>query len=216
MAPTEAGRALVKQLNEVNATLGLPAMEEMDPMARGAGDIAFVAPYVPGLVGTGVMGEGAHAEGETVLSGLDSAAGEADGGVDVSVVEVTVASCQWLVISSRLSCCGFLGGGVSFFVVRCQMVVRAMPATMRPAQRPSQRPTAPWWMAEGDEVADGEADDPVADDLDDEAGVGVACAAEGSGGGDLEAVEELEDGGDEEQRDGGGDDGGVRGEGCLR
>jgi len=70
MAPTEGGHALVKQLNEVNATLGLPPMEEMDPMLRGAGDIAFVAPYVPGLVGTGVMGEGAHAEGETVF--LDS------------------------------------------------------------------------------------------------------------------------------------------------
>jgi glutamate carboxypeptidase len=70
MAPTEAGHALIKQLNEVNATLGLPVMEEMDPMSRGAGDIAFVAPYVPGLVGTGVMGEGAHAEGETVF--LDS------------------------------------------------------------------------------------------------------------------------------------------------
>ena len=70
MATTDAGHALVKQLNEVNATLGLPAMEEMDPMLRGAGDIAFVAPYVPGLVGTGAMGEGAHAEGETVF--LDS------------------------------------------------------------------------------------------------------------------------------------------------
>jgi glutamate carboxypeptidase len=70
MAATEGGHALVKQLNEVNAALGLPVMEEMDPMLRGAGDIAFVAPYVPGLVGTGVMGEGAHAEGETVF--LDS------------------------------------------------------------------------------------------------------------------------------------------------
>jgi len=70
MAPTEAGHALVKQLNEVNATLGLPAMEEMDPMLRGAGDIAFVAPYIPGLVGTGAMGAGSHAEGETVF--LDS------------------------------------------------------------------------------------------------------------------------------------------------
>jgi glutamate carboxypeptidase len=70
MAPTEGGHALVKQLNEVNVALGLPVMEEMDPMLRGAGDIAFVAPYVPGLVGTGVMGEGAHAEGETVF--LDS------------------------------------------------------------------------------------------------------------------------------------------------
>jgi glutamate carboxypeptidase len=70
MAPTQAGHALVKQLNEVNASLGLPVMEEMDPMLRGAGDIAFVAPYVPGLVGTGAMGEGSHAEGETIF--LDS------------------------------------------------------------------------------------------------------------------------------------------------
>lgn len=70
MPPTAASHALAIQLNQVNATLGLPAMEEMDPMLRGAGDIAFVAPYVPGLVGTGAMGAGAHAEGETVL--LDS------------------------------------------------------------------------------------------------------------------------------------------------
>jgi len=70
MAPTDAGHALVRKLNEVNATLGLPAEAEMDPMLRGAGDIAFVAPYIPGLVGTGVMGEGAHAEGETIY--LDS------------------------------------------------------------------------------------------------------------------------------------------------
>jgi glutamate carboxypeptidase len=70
MPATDAGHALVKQLNDVNATLGLPAMEEMDPMQRGAGDISFVAPYIPGLVGTGAMGSGAHAEGETVL--LDS------------------------------------------------------------------------------------------------------------------------------------------------
>jgi glutamate carboxypeptidase len=70
MAPTPAGHALVVQLNQVNTTLGLPEMEEMDPMQRGAGDISFVAPYIPGLVGTGAMGSGAHAEGETVQ--LDS------------------------------------------------------------------------------------------------------------------------------------------------
>ena len=70
MAPTDASRALVGQLNEVNAALGFGEMGVMDPMLGGAGDIAFVAPYVPGLVGTGAMGEGAHAEGETVY--LDS------------------------------------------------------------------------------------------------------------------------------------------------
>jgi glutamate carboxypeptidase len=70
MPAADAGHALVKQLNQVNATLGLPAMEEMDPMQRGAGDISFVAQYIPGLVGTGAGGNGAHAEGETVF--LDS------------------------------------------------------------------------------------------------------------------------------------------------
>jgi glutamate carboxypeptidase len=70
MAETDGSRALVVKLNEVNATLGLGAEEVMDPMLGGAGDIAFVAPFVPGLVGTGAMGEGAHAEGETIT--LDS------------------------------------------------------------------------------------------------------------------------------------------------
>jgi len=34
----------------------------------------------------------------------------------------------------------------SLAMVRAQMVVSVMPATMRPQQRPVQRPTAPrWW-----------------------------------------------------------------------
>ena len=40
-------------------------MAELDPMKRGAGDIAFVAADVDGLVGTGIAGNGAHAAGET-------------------------------------------------------------------------------------------------------------------------------------------------------
>jgi len=65
MAPTEGSRALLGQLNDVNRDLGLPQMGELDPMRRGAGDIAFVAPYTDGLVGTGAAGGGAHAIGET-------------------------------------------------------------------------------------------------------------------------------------------------------
>jgi glutamate carboxypeptidase len=65
MAPTEGSRALLGQLNGVNTDLGLPQMGELDPMRRGAGDIAFVAPYTSGLVGTGAAGDGAHAIGET-------------------------------------------------------------------------------------------------------------------------------------------------------
>jgi glutamate carboxypeptidase len=70
MAETGASKALVAKLNEVNATLGLAAEDTVDPRLGGAGDIAFVAPYVPGLVGVGALGTGAHAEGETVY--LDS------------------------------------------------------------------------------------------------------------------------------------------------
>ena len=66
MAPTEENRALLKLLNQANKELGFGEMPELDPMKRGAGDIAFVADLVPGLAGVGATGEGAHAPGETV------------------------------------------------------------------------------------------------------------------------------------------------------
>lgn len=66
MAPTEASRAILKTLNEVNASLGVAEMPELDPLLRGAGDIAFVSSMVPGLAGVGASGTGAHAPGETV------------------------------------------------------------------------------------------------------------------------------------------------------
>ena len=72
MAPTAESRALLDRLNGVNRDLGLPEMPELDPMQRGAGDIAFVAGIVPGLVGLGAGGQGAHAPGETAdLTTLD-------------------------------------------------------------------------------------------------------------------------------------------------
>lgn len=67
--------------------------------------------------------------------------------------------------------------------------------------------------AEGQNVTDRQTDDPVADDLNDEASVGIPCSPQGSCSGDLEAVEELEESRDEEQGDGGGDDGLIHGEG---
>jgi glutamate carboxypeptidase len=66
MAPTEENRALLKLLNQANKELGFGEMPELDPMKRGAGDIAFIADLVPGLAGVGATGEGAHAPGETV------------------------------------------------------------------------------------------------------------------------------------------------------
>src|SRR5580698_10335789 len=66
MAPTADSRALLRMLNDANRSLGFAEMPELDPMKRGAGDISFVAEYLPGLAGIGATGEGAHAPGETV------------------------------------------------------------------------------------------------------------------------------------------------------
>jgi glutamate carboxypeptidase len=64
MAETAGGRELLRQWNEASVALGLGPVAEGGVMTRGAGDIAFVAPYVAGLVGVGMLGEGYHAEGE--------------------------------------------------------------------------------------------------------------------------------------------------------
>ncbi len=66
MAPTAGNRALLAKLNEVNRDLGWEAMGEIDPLSRGAGDIAFVATDVAGLIGLGASASGSHAEGESL------------------------------------------------------------------------------------------------------------------------------------------------------
>lgn len=66
MAPTPGARVLLAKLNQVNRDLALEPMGELDPLRRGAGDIAFVAGDVDGLVGLGPAGEGSHAPGESV------------------------------------------------------------------------------------------------------------------------------------------------------
>lgn len=65
MPPTAGNRALLARLNDVNRDLGLPAMAELDPSGRGAGDISFVAADTDGLVGMGISGGGSHAAGES-------------------------------------------------------------------------------------------------------------------------------------------------------
>jgi glutamate carboxypeptidase len=66
MPPTEGSRAVLARLNMVNKELGLPVMPELDPLKRGAGDIAYVSHIVDGLIGLGAAGEGSHAPGETI------------------------------------------------------------------------------------------------------------------------------------------------------
>ena len=64
MAPTAGNRALLAKLNGINADLGLAAMPELDPLKRGAGDIAFVAADTDGLVGLGLASSGDHSPAE--------------------------------------------------------------------------------------------------------------------------------------------------------
>ena len=70
MARTPAGEKLLNEWNDISVALGLGPVVEGGPMTRGAGDISFTAPYIPGLVGVGILGEGYHAPGETAY--LDS------------------------------------------------------------------------------------------------------------------------------------------------
>lgn len=66
MPPTAGSRAVLAKLNVINKEMGLPVMPELDPLKRGAGDIAYVAGIVDGLIGLGAAGEGSHAPGETI------------------------------------------------------------------------------------------------------------------------------------------------------
>ena len=64
MAPTDGNKALLARLNGVNADLGLSEMPTLDPLKRGAGDIAFVAQDTDGLVGLGIASSGDHSPAE--------------------------------------------------------------------------------------------------------------------------------------------------------
>jgi glutamate carboxypeptidase len=70
MATSSASEQLFRDWSKASEALGLGPVQLSGPMTRGAGDISFAAPYVPGLVGVGILGEGYHAEGETAF--LDS------------------------------------------------------------------------------------------------------------------------------------------------
>lgn len=66
MKPTEGNRALLEVLDEVSRDLGYGEVKAYDPGKRGAADISFIAQYVDGLDGLGVMGSGAHSPVETI------------------------------------------------------------------------------------------------------------------------------------------------------
>jgi glutamate carboxypeptidase len=66
MAPREENYALLREYDEISRALGYPRVEPFDPGGRGAADISFVAPLIPGMDGLGPFGTGAHTVEETV------------------------------------------------------------------------------------------------------------------------------------------------------
>jgi glutamate carboxypeptidase len=66
MQPTDGNRALLTVLDQVSRDLGQGPVKAYDPGGRGAADISFIAKYVDGMDGLGVMGSGAHSLDETI------------------------------------------------------------------------------------------------------------------------------------------------------
>jgi len=71
MSPTPGGERLLAAYDGVSRALGYGPVQALDPGARGAGDISFVAPLIDGLDGLGALGSRAHAPDEAVnLTGI--------------------------------------------------------------------------------------------------------------------------------------------------
>jgi glutamate carboxypeptidase len=66
MPLTAMGEALLAQYDAVSRALGYPAVSALSAQSRGAADVSFVAPYIPGLDGLGSLGGGAHSPQEWV------------------------------------------------------------------------------------------------------------------------------------------------------
>ena len=64
MAPTEANLRLLELYSRASVDAAFGPVVAHDPAARGAGDVQFTAPYVPGLDGLGADGTGAHTDDE--------------------------------------------------------------------------------------------------------------------------------------------------------
>ncbi len=60
MPPRPENYALLAQLDQVSRDLSTGPITAYDPRSRGAGDIAFVSPPLPGLDGLGLGGQGEH------------------------------------------------------------------------------------------------------------------------------------------------------------
>ena len=66
MAPTPRNQTLFAQYAAQSEAAGLGAVLELDPMQRGAGDSAWISPYVATITGPGMTGSGSHTVNEAV------------------------------------------------------------------------------------------------------------------------------------------------------
>ena len=66
MSPTAGNARILAAYDTASQALGYGPVRALDPGARGAGDISFVAPLIDGLDGLGALGTGAHAPEERV------------------------------------------------------------------------------------------------------------------------------------------------------
>lgn len=66
MPLTRGSEAILAQYDTVSRALGYPAVRALDASRRGAGDLSFVAPYIPGMDGLGALGGGGHSPQEWV------------------------------------------------------------------------------------------------------------------------------------------------------
>lgn len=65
MPPSPENYALLAQLDQASRDLGFAPITAFDPRGRGAGDISFVSPPLPGLDGLGLGGQGEHTLNES-------------------------------------------------------------------------------------------------------------------------------------------------------
>lgn len=66
MEPSAANDELRKQVDKLSQDMGFGPVQAGDPGSRGAGDVSFVAKYIPCLDGLGASGKGAHSIEETM------------------------------------------------------------------------------------------------------------------------------------------------------
>ncbi|GAB2577005.1 M20/M25/M40 family metallo-hydrolase [Spirosoma areae] len=66
MEPSAANDELRRQVDKLSQDMGFGSVQAGDPGSRGAGDVSFVAQYMPCLDGLGASGKGAHSIEETM------------------------------------------------------------------------------------------------------------------------------------------------------